>query len=39
NEGRQLYEVPASIDLSAYDAVTIWCSKFAVPLGSANLNN
>ena len=39
NDGRQVYEVPASIDVSAYDAVTIWCSKFAVPLGSASLRN
>ena len=38
NSGRQVYEVPATIDVSAYDAVTVWCSKFAVPLGSASLS-
>jgi len=37
--GRQVYEIPATIDVSAYDAVTVWCSKFAVPLGSASLRN
>lgn len=37
NDGRQVYEIPASIDIANYDAVTIWCSKFAVPLGSARL--
>ncbi len=36
-DGGQTYEVPSTIDLSVYDAVTIWCSKFSVPLGSASL--
>lgn len=35
--GQQRYEVPASILVSAYDAFTVWCGKFSVPLGSAKL--
>ena len=38
NTGRQVYEVPKGIVVSAYDAFTVWCSKFSVPLGSARLN-
>ena len=36
--GRQVYELPKSIALSAYDTFTVWCSKFGVPLGSAKLS-
>ena len=32
-EGEQRYEVPRGIAVSTYDAFTVWCSKFAVPLG------
>ncbi|EFL90488.1 DM13 domain-containing protein [Ahrensia sp. R2A130] len=35
--GRQVYELPKGIMVSAYDAITVWCAKFAVPLGSAKL--
>lgn len=35
--GRQVYELPKSIALKAYDTFTVWCSKFSVPLGSAKL--
>ncbi|MDD9910879.1 MAG: DM13 domain-containing protein [Ahrensia sp.] len=35
--GRQIYEMPATIDVSKYDQVTIWCADFSVPLGSADL--
>ncbi len=32
------YKLPAGIDASAYDEVYIWCVKFSVPLGVAQLN-
>ena len=38
NEGKQTYDVPASIDASQYNEVWIWCEKFNVPLGVATLN-
>lgn len=38
NKGKQTYELPASINPSAYDRIHIWCSKFSVSLGSAKLN-
>lgn len=38
NTGRQVYELPKSLVASAYDAVTVWCAKFSVPLGSAKLS-
>ncbi len=36
-KGEQRYEVPAGIVASNYDTFTVWCRKFAVPLGSARL--
>lgn len=36
-KGKQRYELPRGIVLSAYDAFTVWCSKFSVPLGTAKL--
>lgn len=36
--GQQRYEVPANILVSGYDALTVWCGKFSIPLGSAKLN-
>jgi hypothetical protein len=35
--GEQRYKVPASLDISAFDAFVVWCSQFSIPLGSANL--
>lgn len=35
--GAQTYEIPAHIDPGKYDHFVIWCSKFAVPLGTAAL--
>ena len=35
--GAQTYRVPASIDISKFNEVYIWCKKFAVPLGVARL--
>ena len=38
NTGAQSYEIPASIDVAAYNEVWIWCEKFNVPLGVAKLS-
>ena len=38
NVGDQNYEVPAELDLSKYQAVTIWCRRFGVNFGTAPLN-
>ncbi len=35
NEGQQLYKLPQGFDPSQYDAATLWCQKFRVPLGQA----
>jgi hypothetical protein len=37
NVGDQNYEVPADLDLSKYQAVTIWCRRFGVNFGTAPL--
>ena len=37
NIGDQNYELPASLDLGKYHAVTIWCKRFSVNFGSAPL--
>ena len=37
--GEQVYRVPASLDISAFDEVVIWCEQFSVPLGAAALSN
>lgn len=36
-KGEQSYELPRGIMVKAYDAFTVWCAKFSVPLGSAKL--
>lgn len=36
--GNQNYEVPADVDLTRYQAVTIWCRRFGVNFGTAPLN-
>ncbi|MBM7067236.1 DM13 domain-containing protein [Actibacterium sp. 188UL27-1] len=35
--GAQLYRIPANLDLSKYNQVYLWCERFSVPLGVANL--
>lgn len=35
NKGKQVYEVPSSIDPDKYNEVWIWCEKYNVPLGVA----
>jgi hypothetical protein len=37
NKGNQVYPVPASADLGAYQSVTIWCIRFSVSFGAATL--
>ncbi|MEX0309657.1 MAG: DM13 domain-containing protein [Tateyamaria sp.] len=38
NTGKQTYDVPAGIDAASYNEVWIWCERFNVPLGVAQLN-
>ena len=35
--GASTYQVPAGIDVEAYNEVHIWCERFSVPLGIATL--
>jgi len=37
NIGDQNYELPASLDLSQYKSVVIWCQAFSVPFSAAPL--
>ncbi len=37
NNGKQTYEIPADLDPADYNEVWVWCEKYAVPLGVANL--
>lgn len=37
NSGAQSYTVPASINVSDYNELYIWCKRFAVPLAVARL--
>ncbi|MEM6973711.1 MAG: DM13 domain-containing protein [Pseudomonadota bacterium] len=37
NSGRQLYALPAGLDIGRYREVWIWCERFSVPLGVAEL--
>jgi hypothetical protein len=37
NIGDQNYQLPASLDLSKYHAVTIWCQRFSVNFATAPL--
>lgn len=38
NQGNQLYEIPAEVDLAAYRSVSLWCVQFSVGFGAAQLN-
>ena len=38
NSGAQVYKVPANINPEDFDEVYIWCRKFSVPLGVAQIN-
>ena len=37
NRGNQVYDLPADADLDAYRSVTIWCQRFSVSFGAAEL--
>ncbi|NGN63013.1 DM13 domain-containing protein [Streptomyces sp. A7024] len=37
NKGSQNYELPADVDLDTYGSVSIWCKRFAVSFGAAEL--
>jgi hypothetical protein len=37
NIGDQNYDLPESVDLNKYKAVTIWCKRFSVNFGTAPL--
>jgi len=37
-KGKQSFVIPASVDLSRFNEVYIWCAKFTVPLGVAPLH-
>lgn len=37
NHGDQVYPVPAAADLDAYRSVSIWCVRFSVSFGAAEL--
>ena len=37
NKGRQVYEVPTHVDPEAYNEFYVWCEKYNVPLGVADL--
>lgn len=35
DSGKQIYRLPATLNVSDYDEITIWCEKFSVPLAEA----
>jgi hypothetical protein len=37
NRGDQVYAIGADVDLDAYRSVSIWCARFAVSFGAAEL--
>jgi hypothetical protein len=37
NQGNQLYDIPADVDLTAYPTVDLWCVQFSVSFGAAAL--
>jgi hypothetical protein len=38
NKGSQNYPVPADVDLAQYRSVSVWCARFHVSFGAAELN-
>ncbi|MCO4835109.1 MAG: DM13 domain-containing protein, partial [Acidimicrobiaceae bacterium] len=38
NIGSQNYEIPVGIDLDRYSTVVIWCVRFGVAFGAAELS-
>ncbi|RQX16318.1 hypothetical protein DDE19_15655 [Micromonospora ureilytica] len=39
NKGNQVYELPASVDPDDFRSVSIWCKRFAVSFGAADLTS
>ena len=37
NIGDQNYDIPSTVDLETYDTVVIWCARFSVAFGDAEL--
>jgi hypothetical protein len=37
NKGNQVYDIPAGTDLNGLTSVTIWCKRFSVSFGAAQL--
>jgi hypothetical protein len=37
NVGDQNYVVPRGVDVAAYTSVVVWCARFSVPFGAADL--
>ena len=37
DSGKQIYRLPATLDIGEYDEITIWCEAFSVPLAEAKL--
>jgi len=37
NQGNQVYDIPADVDLAAYPSVDLWCVQFSVSFGAAAL--
>lgn len=37
NQGSQNYEIPAEVDLDDFSSVSIWCERFSVSFGAAEL--
>jgi hypothetical protein len=37
NQGNQVYDIPAEVDLGAYRSVSLWCLQFSVGFGAAQL--
>jgi hypothetical protein len=38
NQGNQVYEIPPDVDPAAYSSVSIWCKRFSVSFGAAELS-
>lgn len=37
NNGKQVYAIPAGVDVGKFNEIWLWCNKFSVPLGKAKL--
>ncbi|HQZ86482.1 MAG TPA: DM13 domain-containing protein, partial [Actinomycetota bacterium] len=39
NQGNQNYEIPATVDLAKLSSVSLWCDRFDVSFGAAELQS